>query len=114
VGFEEDLFVGWWSASSFAPDPSVSGIGYRLARSAWGRGLATEGAAAAVDHAFSVPGVDRVVASTMAVNAGSRSVLAKLGMNHVDTYAGTWEVPLPGSEQGEVVYALTRRDWLAR
>lgn len=114
VGFEGEQFVGWWSASAFVPDPSVSGIGYRLARSAWGRGLATEGARAAVAHAFSVPGVDRVFASTMAVNAASRAVLAKLQMAHVDTRVGTWVAPLPGAALGEVVYELSRRDWRVR
>ena len=50
----------------------------------------------------------------MAVNVASRAVLAKLGMTHVDTYVGDWEESLPGAEQGEVAYALTRRGWLAR
>lgn len=108
VGFEEERFVGWWSASSFVVDPTRSGVGYRLVQDAWGRGLATEGGRALVAQAFSVPGVDRVVASTMAVNTASRAVLAKLGMTHVDTYAGSWADPLPGWEQGEVVYELLK------
>ncbi|MGI8645657.1 MAG: GNAT family N-acetyltransferase, partial [Nocardioides sp.] len=114
VGFVDDDFVGWWSASSFATDPTVAGVGYRLRRATWGAGLATEGGRAMVTHAFGVPEVARVVASTMAVNLASRAVLAKLGMTHVDSYVEEWEDPLPGSDQGEVVYALTRRDWLER
>jgi RimJ/RimL family protein N-acetyltransferase len=114
IGFEEGDFVGWWSASSYAPDPTVAGVGYRLARSAWGRGLATEGVGAVVTHAFTVPGVERCVATTMAVNLPSRRVLEKAGFRHVDTYVGDWDDPSPGWEQGEVVYELRRRDWLGR
>jgi RimJ/RimL family protein N-acetyltransferase len=108
VGFENDLFVGWWSASAFAADPTRSGTGYRLRRKAWGRGLATEGLRAAIGHAFTVAGVDLVVASTMAVNHPSRRVLEKVGMSHVDTYVGERDDPIHGLELGEVVYELTR------
>ena len=113
-GFESGSFVGWWSASAYAPDPTVAGVGYRLVRNAWGRGLATEGVGATIAHAFSVPGVERCTASTMAVNAASRRVLEKAGFQHIDTYVGEWDDPLPGWEQGEVVYDLRRDDWLGR
>ncbi len=78
-GTSSDEFVGWWSASHYAADPALVGIGYRLLRSVWGRGLATEGARAMVGHAFSVPEVERVIARTMAVNAGSRRVMERPG-----------------------------------
>jgi RimJ/RimL family protein N-acetyltransferase len=77
------------------------------------RGLATEGALATVAQAFSVPQVRRVAASTMAVNAGSRRVLAKLGMRHTRSWVGEWDDPLPGSEEGEVLYELSRDEWAA-
>ena len=44
--------------------------------------------------------------AAMAVNTGSRRVMEKLGMRQVRTYVGEWEDPLPGWEQGEVVYEL--------
>ncbi len=86
----------------------MSGVGYRLRREAWGRGLATEGGRLMVEPAFAAPYVEKVVASTMAVNTASRAVLAKLGMTQVDTYVGDWDDPIPGWERGEVVYELTR------
>ena len=49
AGYEDGAFVGWWSASSYAADPALSGLGYRLHRAAWGRGLASEGARATLD-----------------------------------------------------------------
>jgi RimJ/RimL family protein N-acetyltransferase len=80
AGFEGERFVGWWSASSFADDLKTSGVGYRLRREAWGRGLATEGGRVMVNQAFGALSVEKVVASTISANAASRAVLRKLGM----------------------------------
>lgn len=114
LGFESGAFVGWWGASWFAPDPSRSPVGYRLRRSAWGRGLATEGAIAAIGQAFDQPVVQSVEASTMAVNARSRRVLEKLGLTHVSSWTQEWDEPVPGAEHGEVGYRLTRGEWERR
>ena len=108
AGYEDEVFAGWWSASSFATDPAVAGLGYRLVRTAWGRGLASEGARAMVRHAFEVPEVARVVASTMAVNVASRRVLERVGFSLVRSWVQEWEDPIPGWEQGEVEYVIQR------
>jgi [ribosomal protein S5]-alanine N-acetyltransferase len=55
-------------------------LGYTLARSAWGRGYATELGQALVEYAFTALGVPRVVAQVEPANTASRHVLAKLGM----------------------------------
>ena len=60
-------------------------LGYRLRRSAWGQGYATEGAAALVDKAFRDHGAQRVVAETMAVHTASRRVMEKLGFTYEKT-----------------------------
>jgi len=114
AGFAHDRFAGWWGASAYAGDPAVAVLGYRLRRAAWGAGLATEGARAMVTRAFGAAGVERVAASTMAVNTGSRNVLAKVGLRHVRTWVQEWEDPIPGWEEGEVGYELTRAAWAAR
>ena len=114
AGFEGESFAGWWSASHYATDDTMAGLGYRLRREAWGRGLATEGCRAMLAHAFTITGIERVVAGTMAVNTRSRRVMEKLGMTHVRPWHEDWDDPLPGSEQGEVGYELTRERWAAR
>jgi RimJ/RimL family protein N-acetyltransferase len=114
VGFEGPAFVGWWSASSFAGRPEVSGVGYRLRTESWGRGLATEGARAMVERAFACPQIDRVLASTLAVNVGSRRVLEKLGMAHTASWATQGKDGVPGRQDGEVGYELSRAAWTAR
>ncbi|WP_318842928.1 GNAT family N-acetyltransferase [Myceligenerans pegani] len=102
-------FLGWFGLLS--DGAGVPELGYRLRRGAWGKGLATEGGRALVDHAFEL-GVERVVAEAMAVNAGSRRVLEKCGLRHVETFHVPFDDPLPGTEHGEVRYEITRTDWL--
>jgi RimJ/RimL family protein N-acetyltransferase len=54
-------------------------VAYRLARSAWGQGIATEAAGALVAHALGPLGLSRVVAVTYPANQASQRVLDKLG-----------------------------------
>jgi RimJ/RimL family protein N-acetyltransferase len=55
-------------------------LGYTLARSAWGRGYATELGRALIEYAFTTLGAPRVVAQVEPANLASRHVLEKLGM----------------------------------
>lgn len=57
-------------------------VGWRLARSAWGRGYATEAARAAVDFAFRRLGLAELVSFTVVANQRSRQVMERLGMTH--------------------------------
>lgn len=100
-------FVGWFE---FKGTDEVE-LGYRLHREFWGLGYATEGAKALIDRGFTTGGVRKVVATTMFVNAGSRRVMEKCGLRHVRTFHVEWDEPLPGSEHGEVEYALTKEEW---
>ena len=66
---------------AFAPEVAHRvEIGWRLRRDAWGVGLATEGALAVRDHAFSVVGLDGLVSIIHPDNERSRRVAGKLGM----------------------------------
>jgi RimJ/RimL family protein N-acetyltransferase len=91
-----------------AHGPGVCELGYRLMRPFWRRGLATEAVRALVRHAFDTAGQNRVIAQTMAVNAGSRGVMRAVGMRYVRAFHLPWDDPLPGTEWGEVEYELTR------
>jgi ribosomal-protein-alanine N-acetyltransferase len=55
-------------------------VGWRLARSSWGRGYATEAARASVAHGFGPLGLDEIVAMVVPDNARSQGVMSKLGM----------------------------------
>ncbi|EEQ29809.1 hypothetical protein McanMca71_007534 [Microsporum canis] len=94
-------------------EPVVVELGYRLRRRFWGQGLATEGGRALVDYAFCSSNVNLVVAGTMFVNSRSRRVMEKCGLKHVRTLHLDFDNPLPGTELGEVFYAISREQWLA-
>jgi RimJ/RimL family protein N-acetyltransferase len=55
-------------------------VGYRLARSAWGRGFATEGARALVRYGLFELGLNRVAGLTHPGNIASQQVLMKAGL----------------------------------
>ncbi|MGA5298346.1 GNAT family N-acetyltransferase [Nucisporomicrobium flavum] len=94
-------------------EPGVCELGYRLARRFWRRGLATEASRELLRHAFETAGQDRAIAQTMAVNRGSQGVMKAVGMRYVRTFFPVWDDPLPGSEEGEVEYEITREGWAA-
>ncbi|MGH3150444.1 MAG: GNAT family N-acetyltransferase [Streptosporangiaceae bacterium] len=106
-------FLGWFH---FRPRPDAAPgeveLGYRLRRSAWGRGYATEGSRALISKGFTEFGVQRVVAGTMAVHGASRRVMEKAGLTLVRTFHEPWPYPIEGDQFGEVEYALERADWL--
>jgi RimJ/RimL family protein N-acetyltransferase len=118
VGFVDVDFVGWWileppSRPDQGPVEGQAELGYRLLRRHWRRGLASEGARELIRHGFEDLGLTRVFAETMAVNAASRATMAAVGMRHVRTFHPEFDDPLPGTELGEVEYAITRHEWLA-
>ena len=57
-------------------------IGWRLRRSAWGQGLATEAARAALDFGLDWAGLEEVVSFTSLGNVRSQAVMRRLGMTH--------------------------------
>jgi ribosomal-protein-alanine N-acetyltransferase len=61
--------------------PAVE-VGWLLPREQWGKGLATEGARAVLDHAFGTLNLAEVVALTAAGNLASQRVMQRLGMTH--------------------------------
>jgi len=116
-------FLGWFS---FRPrdeaDPREVGLGFRLRRSVWGRGYATEGARALIGLGFTQLGVARVVATTYEDNLASRRVMEKVGMaltrrfrltaaeiEGVDTYQSSSEEPWDGDD---LEYSLQKADWI--
>ena len=67
-----------------------------------GRGLATEGGRAAIDHAFDHLGIDRVISVYEPPNEKSGAVMERLGMRHWQDFAD----PIDGRPLR--VYEVTR------
>jgi [ribosomal protein S5]-alanine N-acetyltransferase len=88
--------------------PDVNGqpeveLGYRLARSSWGQGYATEAACAVRDYAFYRLGINRLIAMIDPSNVASIRVAEKIGM-HYET-----EALLEGYTHPDHVYVITRK-----
>ncbi len=98
------------STSRGAPLDEVE-LGYRLRKSDWGKGYATEGSRALIHKGFAELGVQRVVASTMVVNVASRRVMEKAGLKLVRTFHQPWPDSIEGEEEGDVEYGLLRSEW---
>jgi RimJ/RimL family protein N-acetyltransferase len=110
-------FLGWFHfRPGPGPSPDITNIdlGYRLRRSAWNQGYATEGSRALINMGFTDLGVKRVFGHTMTVNTASRHVLEKCGLTLVRTTPYEGADVIEGAEHGEVEYALTKPEWETR
>ena len=105
-------FLGWFHFRPLPDAPSDEPeLGYRLVADAWNKGYGTEGSRALIDMGFRTPHVQRVVAETMAAHGASRRVMEKAGMRLVRSFPTVWPVRIPGDEEGDVQYAITRAEW---
>jgi len=65
-----------WSATAHDAE-----VGWVIARDLWGKGLATEGGAAALNFGFTTRKMRRIISIAHRDNAASQRVMAKLGMS---------------------------------
>jgi RimJ/RimL family protein N-acetyltransferase len=109
-------FLGYFHLRPDRFDDDELELGYRLARAAWGRGLATEGARAVIEHGFTRAGATKVTARTMAANERSRCVMRKCGLDFECDFVYPEDV-LQGRDEIEraaVKYSITRPAWLVK
>jgi RimJ/RimL family protein N-acetyltransferase len=100
-----DEVAGWVGASHPTYIPDLAGaveIGWTLRRPFWGRGLASEGAAAAAEAAFAHLALDEVVSLIGPTNARSIAVAEGLGMSPSE------EVCRPDTGERMLVYRRGR------
>jgi len=104
-------FIGF---TGFAPMPeNVPGgpdgteIGWRLARTAWHHGYATEAARGALDVAFAGVGLPEVWSFTSVLNTPSRAVMRRIGMTEVARFEHP-RVPDGSPIKPHVMYHLAR------
>lgn len=85
-------------------------IGWRLRESAWGKGIAKEGAIASFDVGFERFGYDRIIAMTILANSGSWGLMQRLGMIRRDEFDFTDERFGP-EVNPQIVYSMDAADW---
>jgi RimJ/RimL family protein N-acetyltransferase len=98
------------SVPHFLPEilPAVE-VGWRLDPDVWGRGYASEGAAAALDEAFGALGLDQVCSAPQTENLRSCRVCDRLGMRFERVVRLT-----PTQKRGAVdisLHWITRDQW---
>jgi RimJ/RimL family protein N-acetyltransferase len=97
---EDNKLIGM---AGFRAHEDIAELVYVLDEPYWGRGLATEIAAAILKYGFEKHDFSRIIAMTRPENAASRRVLDKIGMPFVG------EVVIYGISAVE--YAVTREDF---
>ena len=107
-------FVGLLRPSFTAHFTPAVEIGWRLARQVWGRGYAPEAAAATLDVAFDVLGLDEVVSFTTPDNHKSRRVMEKIGMATDPDEDFDHPNVADGPYRRHVLYRLAASDWRVR
>ncbi len=85
-------------------------IGWALVRDAWGRGYATEAAAASIDWAFGVLGWTEVVHVIAPENAASAAVATRLG----SVNRGPTRLPAPYEDNRVDLWGQAAADWRSR
>jgi RimJ/RimL family protein N-acetyltransferase len=94
--------------------PAVE-IGWRLTRSAWGHGYATEAARRALAYGFTDVGLTEIVSFTAVTNVRSQAVMKRLGMSRDPLE----DFDHPNVDEGSrlrrhVIYRLPVQDWRTR
>ncbi len=105
-------FVGLNLPDFEAPFTPAVEIGWRLAHAAWGRGIASEAARAALAFGFGEAGLAEIVSFTVPANRRSRAVMERIGLARDD--AGDFEHPRlpPGHPlRTHVLYRINRGDY---
>ncbi|MDI3405240.1 GNAT family N-acetyltransferase [Streptomyces cavernicola] len=130
AAFQADLDErgwGWWAVEAvdtgefigFAGlDPVEDGLpftgveaGWRLARSAWGHGYATEAGRAVMAYGFETLALPEILAITTVSNVRSQAVMRRLGMTH-DPAEDFDDPTVPeGPCRRSVVHRLHRQEW---
>ncbi len=98
--------LGPWMPDGW-PGPE---IGWAIVRDCWGRGYATEGAAAATDWAFRFLGWTEVIHSIAPDNLASQAVARKLGSRN----RGRGTLPPPFEHDRVDIWGQTREEWQNR
>lgn len=109
-------FIGWFHLRADKFEPEEMELGYRLKRSAWGQGFATEGSLALLQQGFTVWDHEKISARTLKINAASRRVMEKIGMRLESEFLYPPEMTpeLPLEEREAVKYSLRREDYLKK
>lgn len=85
-------------------------IGWRLKKTAWGKGFATEGAKKCLEFAFNKLNLCNVISTCTERNYKSESVMKKIGMKKIGTYKHPKLKEYP-EYQNCICYGINKNAW---
>ena len=86
-------------------------VGWRLVRSKWGKGYATEAARAAITFGFNTLNLQEIVSFTVPMNLRSIAVMERLRMKRdVDGDFEHPKLPIGDRLRSHILYRLNKRD----
>ncbi|GAA2592556.1 GNAT family N-acetyltransferase [Streptomyces tubercidicus] len=108
-------FIGMTGLDPVDAEMPFTGVeaGWRLARSSWGHGYATEAGEAALAFGFSTLALPEILAVTTATNLPSQAVMRRLGMTRDP--ADDFDDPdvADGPLRRNVLYRISAGEWAA-
>ena len=75
-------FIGWCGLK-YRPELDEIDLGYRLVKSVWGKGYATEAAKAVIDYGLNKLNLPVITGRAHIENAASLCILEKIGMQYI-------------------------------
>ena len=107
-------FIGLSVPRRQLPCSPCTEIGWRLKRSAWGHGYATEGAMACLRVGFERLGLEEIVSFTTLTNLPSIAVMQRIGMTNTNQDFEHPGVPEGHPLRPHCLYKVTRAQWQER
>ena len=105
-------FIGLSVPRRVLPFSPCVEIGWRLKRSAWGQGFATEGASACLKVGFEQLGLDEIVSFTTLANTPSVAVMQRIGLHNQHADFEHEGVPVGHPQRLHGLYKITQAQWL--
>ena len=104
-------FVGLTVPRRTLPFTPCVEIGWRLARQAWGQGLASEAARAVLDCAFGTLRLDEVLSFTAECNTRSLALMQRIGLRDLQRPFGHPALPEGHALRPHRLFGLRRSEW---
>ena len=78
VDKQNNEYLGWCGLKKH--EDGMIDLGYRIKKEHWGKGIASEAAAACLDYGFNVLSIENIVGRSASANLASIRILEKIGM----------------------------------
>jgi len=105
-------FVGLHQPTYDLPVTGCTEIGWRLAKSYWGLGYATEAAKMALNYAFTTLNEKEIFSFTPTGNHRSRSVMERIGMQNTKNNFEHPIIPKGHKLRDHVLYKINKEQWV--